>query len=98
MGFNPASGALGAMGLNERMLSNEKLPMNNANGSDPATSPFPTMPFFLPTLNGGAMPANLANNGTQMTPIGERHSSGESPAGKQQRDGSASGRSNSKFK
>lgn len=99
MGFNHAPGALGAMAVNERILGSEKLPgaMNSANGSDPASSPFPTMPFFLPSLNGAALPGNLANNVTQMTPAGEHPSSAESPAGKHQRDGSTSGRSNSKL-
>ncbi|KZS13645.1 Transcription factor SOX-5-like protein [Daphnia magna] len=62
--------------------------MNCSNGAE-LNGPFPTMPFFLPTLNGAALP-NMANAGA-MASSGEGSQSSET-TGKQQRDGSSSNR------
>ncbi|XP_059352562.1 transcription factor Sox-6-like isoform X2 [Daphnia carinata] len=62
--------------------------MSSSNGGE-LNGPFPTMPFFLPTLNGAGLP-NMANAGA-MASSGEGSQSSE-PTGKQQRDGSSSNR------
>ncbi len=95
MGFNPPN--MGGIGANDRILGSDKHhgAMNSNNGGEP-NSPFPTMPFFLPSMNGNALP-NISN-GTgivSIAPSGDRSHSSETPA-KQQRDGSSSNR-NSKF-
>lgn len=92
MGFNAPS--VGGMGTNDRILGSDKHPgaMNSNNGGE-LNGPFPTMPFFLPSLNGTAMP-NMGNTGA-MASSGEGSHSSET-TGKQQRDGSTSNR-NSKF-
>lgn len=92
MGFNAPT--VGGMGTNDRILGSDKHPgaMNCSNGAE-LNGPFPTMPFFLPTLNGAALP-NMANAGA-MASSGEGSQSSET-TGKQQRDGSSSNR-NSKF-
>ena len=88
MGFNPPSGA---MGVNDRILGSDKLhgSMNSNNGGEP-TGPFPTMPFFLPSLNGNAL-QNMANNTGNMAAAGDRSHQSEAPA-KQQREGSSGNR------
>ena len=92
MGFNPPPGALGGMGVNDRILGSDKLhgAMNSTNGE--STGPFPTMPFFLPSLNGNAL-QNMANNSavTSIAPPSDRSHTSETPT-KQQRDGNSSNR------
>jgi hypothetical protein len=95
MGFNPPS--IEGMGVNDRLLGPDKHQgaINNNNSVEPK-SPFPTMPFFLPSMNGNALP-NIGNNTgiTSMASPSERSHPSETPA-KPQRDGGASNR-NSKF-
>ncbi len=96
MGFNPPSGAMGGMGVNDRILGSDKLhgAMNSSNNGGEPTGPFPTMPFFLPSLNGNAL-QNMANNTGNMASAGDRSHPSEAPA-KQQREGSSTNR-NSKL-
>jgi hypothetical protein len=95
MGFNPPT--MGGMGVNDRILGSDKHhgAMNSNNSGEP-NSPFPTMPFFMPSLNGNALP-NIGNNTgiASATSSGERSHPTETPV-KQQRDGGSSNR-NSKF-
>jgi hypothetical protein len=96
MGFNPPT--MGGMGVNDRILGSDKHhgAMNSNNSGGEPSSPFPTMPFFLPSMNGNALP-NIGNNTgiTSMASPSERSHPSETPA-KPQRDGGASNR-NSKF-
>nr|SVE85421.1 EOG090X0464 [Daphnia pulicaria] len=91
MGFNPPN--MGGMGVNERILGSDKHhgAMNSNNSGEP-NSPFPTMPFFLPSMNGNALP-NISNSTgiVSIASSSDRSHSSETPA-KQQRDGSSSNR------
>nr|CAH0102460.1 unnamed protein product [Daphnia galeata] len=92
MGFNPPT--MGGMGVNDRILGSDKHhgAMNSNNSGGEPSSPFPTMPFFLPSMNGNALP-NIGNNTgiTSMASPSERSHPSETPA-KPQRDGGASNR------
>ena len=102
MVFNPAQ----ANSMNERMLgtgSADKL--GHSGGDQQHSGPFPSMNFFLPSLNGSAL-QNMAGANSAMAAAAAaaasaaaattgdragRCSSGEAPAsGKQQREGSGS--------
>lgn len=94
MGFNPPSGA---MGVNDRILASDKLhgAMNSNNGGEP-TGPFPTMPFFLPSLNGTALQSMGSNTAMSSMSTGSEHSVHPSEtSAKPQREGSSN--RNSKF-
>ena len=74
MGFNPAAGL--GMAMSERMLVPDKLHVNSMNsGMAPEPgNPFQNMPFFLPSLNNGAL-QNMAGNNMNSMATGERGSS-----------------------
>jgi hypothetical protein len=95
MGFNPPS--IEGMGVNDRLLGPDKHQgaINNNNSVEPK-SPFPTMPFFLPSLNGYTAP-NIGNNTeiVSMASSGDRSHRSETPF-KPQSEGGFSNR-NSKF-
>ena len=95
MGFNPST--MGGMGVSERLPGSDKHHgAMTSNSSGELNSPFPTMPFFLPSMNGNTLP-NISNSAgiVSIASSGDRSHPSETPA-KQQRDGSSSNR-NSKF-
>lgn len=96
MGFNP-----NATGLNDRLLSGadklhggdqqqQQLLSVNGGGHPP---PFPTMPFFLPSMNGNAL-QNMAAAAAVANSERGAQTETSTPAGKQPREGSNSAHRN----
>lgn len=99
MGFNQAAGL--AMANNDRSMGSEKMHTNAMNGTangDQAS--FPSVPFFLPALNGAAL-QNMANSNIHPNASAERsnplQSQCQSDAPAKQRDAPSTNRNSNYF-